>query len=116
MDTGPGKVSPKAGVESIRREFGNMAPGNEADPWFFTLTSANSESRQFSCVMRLPGLYACLLGNAVLRLWVERDETDHMGVDIKETHVGPVYRQWNVCSFNLDAIRIQVGVQSLSKR
>ena len=32
-----------------------------------------------------------------------------MGVDIKETHVGPAYRQGDVCSFNLDAIRIQLG-------
>ena len=48
MDTGPGKVSPKAGVESIWLEFRDMAPGNVTDLWFFTLTSANSESRQFS--------------------------------------------------------------------
>ena len=32
-----------------------------------------------------------------------------MFVDIKETHVGPVCRQWNVCWFKLDAIRIQLG-------
>ena len=44
MDTGPVKVSPKAGVESIRLEFGDMAPGNGADPWFITLTLASSES------------------------------------------------------------------------
>ena len=42
VDTGPGKVSPKAGVESIRLGFMDMAPGNVTDPWFFTLTSANS--------------------------------------------------------------------------
>ena len=62
-----------------------------------------------ACVMRLPGLHACFLGNSVLGVWIERDETDHIAVDIKETHVGPVYRQWNMCSFNLDAIRIQLG-------
>ena len=60
-------------------------------------------------VMRLPGLYAWLLGKSVLGVWAERDKTDQMGVDIKETHVGPGYRQWNVCLFKLDAIRIQVG-------
>ena len=63
-----------------------------------------------SCVMRLPGLYACLLGNSVFGVWVERDETDQMCVDIKETHVGSVYRQWNVCLFNLDAIQLVIKV------
>ena len=29
------------------------------------------------------------------------DKTDQKGVDIKETHVGPGYRQWNVCLFKL---------------
>ena len=38
MDAGPRKVSSKAGVESMQLVFGDMAPGNVADPWFFTLT------------------------------------------------------------------------------
>ena len=61
------------------------------------------------CVMRLPGLYAWLLRSSALGVWVERDKTGQMGVSIKETHVGPEYRQWNVCFFKLDAIRIQMG-------
>ena len=59
--------------------------------------------------MRLPGLYAWMLGNSVLRVWVERDNANQMGVYIKETHVGSGYRQWNVCLFKLDAIWIQLG-------
>ena len=59
--------------------------------------------------MRLPGLYAWSLRNSVLGVWIERDKIDQMGVDIKETHVGPGYRQWNVCLFKSDAIRIQMG-------
>ena len=31
MDTGPGRVSPKAGVESMRLGFIDMAPGNVTD-------------------------------------------------------------------------------------
>ena len=62
-----------------------------------------------SCVIRLPGLYAWLLGSSVLAVWAKRDKSTQVGVDIKETHVGPGYRQWNVCLFKLVAIRIQVG-------
>ena len=61
------------------------------------------------CVMRLPGLCAWLLGSSALGVWVERDKTGQMGVNIKETQVGPEYRQWNGCLFKLDAIRIQMG-------
>ena len=49
------------------------------------------------------------LGDSVLGMWFEGDEPDPICVDIKETHVGPVCRQWNVCWFNLDAIWIQYG-------
>ena len=48
MDTEPGKVSPKAGVESMRLGFIYMAPGNVTDPWLFMLTSTNSALQQFS--------------------------------------------------------------------
>ena len=48
MDTGPGRVSTKVGVEYIQLGFMNMAPGNATDPGFFALTSANSASQQFS--------------------------------------------------------------------
>ena len=59
--------------------------------------------------MRLPGLCACLPGHSVLGMWFEGDKPDLMCLDIKETHVGPVCRQWNVCLFKSDAIRIQLG-------
>ena len=39
------------------------------------------------CVMQLPGVYAWLLGGSV-----KRDKTGQMGVNIKETQVGPEYR------------------------
>ena len=45
MDTGPGKVSPKAGVESIQLGFIDMAAGNVTGPWLFMLTSTNSASQ-----------------------------------------------------------------------
>ena len=62
-----------------------------------------------SCVIRLPGLYAWLLGSSVLRVWAKRVKSKQIGVDIRETHVGPGYRHCNVRLFKLVAIRIQVG-------
>ena len=43
------------------------------------------------CVMRLPGLYAWLLGSSALGVGVEKDKTAQMGVNVKETQVGPEY-------------------------
>ena len=48
MDTEPGKVSPKAGVESMRLGFIYMAPRNVTDLWLVMLISTNSASQQFS--------------------------------------------------------------------
>ena len=39
-------------------------------------------------VMRLPGLYAWLLGSSALGVWVERDKTGQMGVNIKTGQMG----------------------------
>ena len=45
----------------------------------------------------------------MLRVWFEGDRPDLVCLGIKETHVGPVCRQCNVCLFNTDAIRIPLG-------
>ena len=47
-DTVPGNVSPKAGIESIWSKFGDIANGNLAGRCVLKLTSAISDSRQFS--------------------------------------------------------------------
>ena len=70
-----------------------MAPGNATAPGFSALTSAYSASHQFS--KSTSG--------------VESVRTSTLSVNIKETHVGPEYRHWNVFLFKLDAIRIQMG-------
>ena len=109
MNTEPGRVSPKVGVEYIRLGFMNMAPGNVTATLLGPLSVTNNTTE--ICVGVSDGINCCamrLLGSSALGVWVERDRTIPLIVNIKETHVGPVYRRWNMFLFKLDAIRIQM--------
>ena len=58
------------------------------------------EPDDISCIMRVPRLCAWLTEDSVLRVWFEGDGPELVCLVIKETYVGPVCRQWNVCLFD----------------
>ena len=95
----------KSGIEPLSSNLGS-ASFYTADDTAGVCMSMSDDINH--CVMRLPGLCAWLLGSLALRVWVERDKAGQMGVHVKETQVGPEYRQWNGCLFKLDEIWIQM--------